>query len=147
MRNECYHNCGKKSGPCSSVCGQSPSLSGLTKRLDGHCCSKNIVDSPECPLSAVQSVEYDGFICMTLQRLVARIFQNVTFKSFIFKPFYISALQMKMLPQSSVQQEVQAHRPTTRLTRQMQRLSQRSDLFRKLNPYQLHIPTNMDAKD
>ena len=52
-----------------------------------------------------------------------------------------------MLPQSSVQQEVQAHRPTTRLTRQMQRLSQRSDLFRKLNPYQLHIPTNMDAKD
>ena len=78
MRNECYHNCGKKSGPCQSVCGQSSSLTGLTERLDGHCCSKNIVDSPECPLSAVQSVEYDGFICMTLQRLVSKIFlQNV----------------------------------------------------------------------
>ena len=117
MRNECYHNCGKKSGPCQSVCGQSPSLNGLSERLDGHCCSKNIVDSPECPLSAVQSVEYDGFICMTLQRLVSKIFLQNDMKNLANYNFMIvnfSALLMKMLRQSLVQQEVQARRPLPR---------------------------------
>ena len=69
MRNECFHNCGSESGPCPSVCGQSPMVPGLSEPLDGQCCSNDPVQSPGCPLSAVQSVEYDGFLCMTLQSI------------------------------------------------------------------------------
>lgn len=63
----CFNHCENNSGPCKSICGESLPISGFTDRLPGYCCSKNIFESPECPLSAIQSVETDGFNCMTLQ--------------------------------------------------------------------------------